>query len=380
MFHTRFNRIVSNVIIVGCGGTGSRLIPMVAQFMKSCPAILDPFITLIDGDTVEMKNLARQNFIKPDIGRHKSEVLAERYGGAIEIPIVSIPEYYQFSKYKDFRGWLQNHYQKLDPNLANRSVGSPIVFFAVDSMQARMEILAGIMYSRFRNSTWASVVPVIVDAGNENTFGQVSVYHASVIPDSSMYLHHRHVEELISSFNTLSSIKKNYVGGDLNFPLRPAPVDMLVSALENPSEADVSCADLDQTAAINAQMAVGMFTAFQNICLNHKMSILTSYFDIHNGNSQTKIDDWLLNLQENDPSKGARVPEMRIVKAVRAARGVKDLDGDTLEMCRLLSAGTIDSDMHAVSSARKSAQAAIKDGSISKRNLELEALLNGRAA
>ena len=380
MFHTRFNRIVSNVIIVGCGGTGSRLIPMVAQFMKSCPAILDPFITLIDGDTVEMKNLARQNFIKPDVGRHKSEVLAERYGAAIEIPIVSIPEYYQYSKYKDFRGWLQNHYSKLDPNLANRSVGSPIVFFAVDSMQARMEILAGIMYSRFRNHTWASVMPIIVDAGNENTFGQVSVYHAAVVPDDSQYLNHRHVEEFTRSFNSLSTIKKGYVGGDLNFPLRPAPVDMLVSALENPSEADVSCADLDQTAAINAQMAVGMFTAFQNICLNHKMTILTSYFDIHNGNSQTKIDDWLLNLPEEDPSKGARVTAERIAKALKKARDVKTLDNDSSEMCRLLASGTVDMDMTIIRDARQVAQAAIKDGSISKRNLELEALLNGRAA
>lgn len=380
MFHTRFNRIVSNVIIVGCGGTGSRLIPMVAQFMKSCPAILDPFITLIDGDTVEMKNLTRQNFIKPDVGRHKSEVLAERYGGAIEIPIVSIPEYYQYSKYKDFRGWLQNHYSKLDQNLANRSVGSPIVFFAVDSMRARMEILSGILYSRFRNHTWASVVPIIVDAGNENTFGQVSVYHATVLPDDTNHLHNRHVDEFIKSFNSLSSIKKGYVGGDLNFPLRPAPVDMLVSALENPSEADVSCADLDQTAAINAQMAVGMFTAFQNICLNHKMTVMTSYFDIHNGNSQTKIDDWLMGLPEDDASKGARVSANRIINAMKKALNSTSLDSDTVEMCRLLASGAVDMDMTVIRDARQVAQAAIKGGVVSKRNLELEALLNGRAA
>lgn len=380
MFHTRFNRIVSNVIIVGCGGTGSRLIPMVAQFMKSCPAILDPFITLIDGDTVEMKNLARQNFIKPDVGRHKSEVLAERYGAAIEIPIVSIPEYYRYNQSRDFRGWLQNHYSKLDPNLANRSVGSPIVFFAVDSMQARMEILAGILYSRFRNSTWASVIPIIVDAGNENTFGQVSVYHAAVVPNDSNYLHHRHVDEFYKSFDALSNIKKGYVGGDFNFPIRPAPVDMLVSALENPSEADVSCADLDQTAAINAQMAVGMFTAFQNICLNHKMTILTSYFDIHNGNSQTKIDDWLLNLPEPSPVKGAIVQPDRIYGAMKKALNAKHLDDVYIEMCRLLASGTIDSDMTVISHARQELQRAIQEGVISKRNLELEALLNGRAA
>ena len=168
--------------------------------------------------------------------------------------------------------------------------------------------------------------------------------------------------------------------GDLNFPLRPAPVDMLVSALENPSEADVSCADLDQTAAINAQMAVGMFTAFQNICLNHKMTILTSYFDIHNGNSQSKIDEWLLNMPDNDPSRGARVLSDRIANAVKKSLNVKSLDNDYSEMCHLLASGTIDSDMTIIRGARQEAQAAIKEGILSKRNLELEALLNGRAA
>lgn len=374
MFHTRFNRIVSNVIIVGCGGTGSRLIPMVAQFMKSCPAILDPFITLIDGDTVEMKNLARQNFIKPDVGRHKSEVLAERYGGAIEIPIVSIPEYYEYEKCKDFRGWLQSHYQRLDPNLANRSVGSPIVFFAVDSMRARLEILAGIMYSRLRNSTWSTIIPIIVDAGNENTYGQVSVYHAATIPSDCYYLDRRYANEIAHFMKAIAVIKKDYVGGDVNFPLRPAPIEMLLSAMENPSEADVSCADLDQTAAINAQMAVGMFTAFQNICLNHKMTILTSYFDIHNGNSQTKIDDWLMNLKPEDVAKSCHV---RVEKLFQ--QFVKS-GSDRTEMGRLLSDASTGSDWEMIKGIHDTLQMHIREGVISKRNYELEALLNGRAA
>lgn len=376
MFHTRFNRIVSNVIIVGCGGTGSRLIPMVAQFMKSCPAILDPFITLIDGDTVEMKNLARQNFIKPDIGRHKSEVLAERYGAAIEIPIVSIPEYYQYSKYKDFRGWLQNHYSKLDPNLANRSVGSPIVFFAVDSMQARMEILAGIMYSRFRNHTWASVMPIIVDAGNENTFGQVSVYHAAVFPDSAMFMDRRLLDRFNRDIKEIVSTKQNFVGGDLNFPFRPAPVAAMLNALNNPSEADVSCADLDQTAAINAQMAVGMFVAFQNICLNHKMTVLTSYYDLHNGNSQTKVDDWLMNLDMEKKS----ISQGTIASSLKKFLNTNHLNSIQEEMCSVLADTCMPSETTAMGDTLKLVHSLLKDGTISKRNLELEALLNGRAA
>lgn len=380
MFHTRFNRIVSNVIIVGCGGTGSRLIPMVAQFMKSCPAILDPFITLIDGDKVEMKNLARQNFIKQDVGRNKADVLAERYGGAIEIPIVSIPKYFRWDEDRDFSRWLGNNYSQLDPSLAVRAVGSPIVFFAVDSMRARLEILASIMYGRHRQSSWHNVMPIIIDAGNENTFGQVSVYHAAVAPNKADFVTTSDYRRMWDTLEAIHKTKANYVGGDLNLNFRPAPVKMLLDALVTPSEADVSCADLDQTAAINAQMATAMFTAFQNICLNHKMPILTSYFDIHNGNSQQKIDDWLMGM---DNIKSISTSQDTIRGAF--TKYCKDNPGNTIpkEMERLASVladGLTGNDVQQVYAVAQEIKTATTSGALTKRNLELEALLNGRAA
>lgn len=369
MFHTRFNRIVSNVIIVGCGGTGSRLIPMVAQFMKSCPAILDPFITLIDGDDVELKNLTRQNFIRPDIGRNKAMVLAERYGGAIDIPIMAIPEYYKVSD-GHLAGWLNQRYQRVSQN--NRHISSPIIFFAVDSMEVRLEILSGILQSRNRINSWDSVPPIIVDAGNENTFGQVSVYHATVVPGAPTKLDNSRFNTIRDSLRELGNIRQNYVGGDVNLGLRPAPVERMLQAIESPSEADVSCADLDQTAAINAQMAVGMFTAFQNICLNHKMSILDSFFDIHNGNGQTKIDEFLGGI--GDVLQTYNSTYVNRIKKVLKGHDSRDTMAETLANW----AGNGDHDVYLV--ALKEAKKAIRSNEITKRNLELEALLNGGAA
>lgn len=57
-------------IIFGCGGVGSNL----AYMLSKDPAI--GRIYLVDHDTIEMGNLARQFFIKEDVGKNKAEALA----------------------------------------------------------------------------------------------------------------------------------------------------------------------------------------------------------------------------------------------------------------------------------------------------------------
>lgn len=61
------------IYIIGCGGVGSWLAPALAL-------LTDPKqIVLVDADVLEEKNLDRQLFKPEDIGRMKSEALAERY-------------------------------------------------------------------------------------------------------------------------------------------------------------------------------------------------------------------------------------------------------------------------------------------------------------
>lgn len=66
-------------IILGVGGTGSEL---VAKICRQLSFKRDPFghqihdITVVDGDSVEDKNLLRQNFFKLDLGKNKAETMA----------------------------------------------------------------------------------------------------------------------------------------------------------------------------------------------------------------------------------------------------------------------------------------------------------------
>jgi molybdopterin/thiamine biosynthesis adenylyltransferase len=62
-----------NIYIIGCGGVGSWLVP--ALTLLTSPKL----ITMIDGDTLESKNLDRQLFNQKDVGRNKADALAERY-------------------------------------------------------------------------------------------------------------------------------------------------------------------------------------------------------------------------------------------------------------------------------------------------------------
>lgn len=70
------------ILIIGAGGVGSWLTP--AMCLLAGPKN----ITVIDGDTLEQKNLNRQLFTKEDIGRNKAEALASKYGCAY------IPKYF----------------------------------------------------------------------------------------------------------------------------------------------------------------------------------------------------------------------------------------------------------------------------------------------
>lgn len=60
--------------IIGCGGAGAWVAEAMARLAKP------PNITLIDGDTIEARNLDRQLFTLRDIGRNKASALASRIG------------------------------------------------------------------------------------------------------------------------------------------------------------------------------------------------------------------------------------------------------------------------------------------------------------
>ena len=66
-----------NIVLVGCGATGSNLATFVSQLAISSKKINE--IILIDGAEVEAKNFRNQKFTQKDIGKNKANVLSNRF-------------------------------------------------------------------------------------------------------------------------------------------------------------------------------------------------------------------------------------------------------------------------------------------------------------
>ena len=66
------------ITVVGCGGTGG-----LCRLFQGREAT----IVLVDHDRVEPHNLLRQNFYPEDVGRFKSQALANRLARAYRRPV-----------------------------------------------------------------------------------------------------------------------------------------------------------------------------------------------------------------------------------------------------------------------------------------------------
>lgn len=224
----------NKVVIVGCGGTGSRLVPLIAQFIKTLSYVLDPVIYLIDGDRVEEKNLKRQNFVSTDVGKFKAEVLAARYSKAYNIPIIPITEF--LSGASNLFPEAKGHLQKIEK--------SPYLnILCVDSVKARLEVLKT-LHAR-------TVGPsVIIDSGNENDFGQVKILSNNMMSPDRPY------KDLYDALPA-----KSFEDGHLSL----LPPDFGYFLEMQAPDNKASCADLDQTMAINSLVANTVFSVVQSM-------------------------------------------------------------------------------------------------------------------
>lgn len=80
------------LIQVGCGGIGGMLALHTARLARESQRRYDSVeVFFIDHDTVEEKNLRRQNFCHAEIGLNKAETLAYRLNAAWGLNITAIP-------------------------------------------------------------------------------------------------------------------------------------------------------------------------------------------------------------------------------------------------------------------------------------------------
>ncbi len=67
------------IMVIGAGGIGSFLIPLLDR-------VKEYHINVWDDDIVEKKNLSYQDYYANDVGKHKTDVMAERYGSVYSHP------------------------------------------------------------------------------------------------------------------------------------------------------------------------------------------------------------------------------------------------------------------------------------------------------
>jgi molybdopterin/thiamine biosynthesis adenylyltransferase len=236
MFEFIPNTVPNTVVVVGAGGTGGRLIPLLAQFLKTMPWVIDPAIIIVDDDIVEEKNLLRQNFIRADVGRPKAVVMAERYSRAFNIEIIPVV--------KRVEGYYREHKVLFENRTTDN--GSPIVVMCVDSADARRAILKAFY------SVSGSGQPLFIDAGNEDSFGQVMAFHAQYLTRSEGYS----FQDYLNQYEIPPMLPVR-----VRVPSLYIDLDFYANLVDTPGG---SCADLDQTLAINAMMATSIMGVIQN--------------------------------------------------------------------------------------------------------------------
>ena len=143
------------LMLIGCGGTGSWLAPHVVRVAKLLQEARDQQVSVVfwDHDHVEAKNIFRQNFCEAEIGVNKALSLAQRYGHAWGIPIISIDAPF------DRNIAIKNEYVP-----SYREQRTTVVITCVDNNSARREV----------DKLCESWPIWWVDTGNLKTAGQVS--------------------------------------------------------------------------------------------------------------------------------------------------------------------------------------------------------------
>lgn len=160
-----------NLHIIGAGGIGGNL---VYNLYRDRAALFQKIqkIYIYDGDTVEEKNLMRQNFTNADVGKNKAEVIASRYKEFLDIE--AVPAFFNPK-------FTQDNIRQIDIISSN-----DIIISCVDNIKTRLDILDEI------NSIFvelgADSVPLFIDAGNETFHGSV-VFVNSVDISKTYYDH-----------------------------------------------------------------------------------------------------------------------------------------------------------------------------------------------
>jgi len=230
------------IVVVGCGGTGGFVAEGLCRILVN--SNLD--LLLIDHDRVEPHNLRRQSFFEGDVGKFKSQVLAERlarqYGRKIG-----------YSVYPYERSLLN------EPGGLGVRMVRGIIIGCVDTPHARKTIHESIDWADW----W-------LDAGNGYQAGQVLIGNT------------RDVDGLQQAFDkTTQTVDK--------LPLPSLQLPSLLLAPTSPVTSRQDCAEAieenTQSPVINQAMAT-LVLEFVYKLLAGKLTWMGAYIDLETGMMQ----------------------------------------------------------------------------------------------
>ena len=239
--------------LVGCGGTGSWLAPSLCRIARTLTQqAKNTTIIFIDRDTVEQKNVLRQNFCDAEIGLNKAQTLALRYSLSWGIRIEALPDF--FAPEIIARDYYHRE-QKLK-----------IVIGCVDNAIARQSIARAL--SEYQSWHERDVATELwwLDCGNHSNSGQVLIgSHLSTELDAYR-------------FHQLGCLK-------LPAPCLQHP-ELLESKPEELSESNISCAELalinTQSLSINQRIAAEAANYLLQL-VTGKLNRLATYLDLDSG-------------------------------------------------------------------------------------------------
>ena len=212
---------LGSIVVIGCGGTGSWLLPKLIKTIndaKRKDLLTEKFkLILVDADNIEDKNLVRQNFIGPEIGINKAEVMATRYGPHLDpsIEVIYYDKYiaspnqihekpeeekHFFMNIEDIFEFTANEpdYLQFDKLRAKMSC---VVFNLVDNSKARQALHGFLNSVTTTTGGYAKAYSNIyaVDTGNDMYNGQ---YHVSSYSTNGTGM----------KFHKLNDFSSGYVG------------------------------------------------------------------------------------------------------------------------------------------------------------------------
>jgi hypothetical protein len=222
-------------------------------------------LIIVDYDRVEEHNLYRQNFYAEDLGKFKSQVLAERYSRRYKRPIgYSVQPFEHDMREKD------------DGSFSTPLIQNCLIIGCVDGYEGRRSIAE--VDARYPDIWW-------IDAGNGDNSGQV----------------------LIGNTYDLNNLKRGFLPDDNIVTKLPAPsLQMPALLMPNVSALPVrDCAEAiehdEQSPVINQAMAMLVVETIRKLAMN-ELTYMAAYIDLDTGN---------MSYIQAEPANVARITGMK---------------------------------------------------------------------